>query len=139
MPIVIPKNISNRRTTPVTLVRSFGEETFLSLALQRLWARERNRSGARCVSAASEGPTKAVPPSEASGVAFVAQSRCGSMKSVCTSAKHSYRTELTAWAPADALPKTPSAHRAPPYSHRRHLPPHPLRAGKCNRLIDREL
>jgi len=78
----IPQFIYDRIRITVPRPTSFcrvclEKKTFLSLALRGLWARGRNRSNERCVSAVSEGFTKAMTPSEATGVAFVARSHCG--------------------------------------------------------------
>jgi len=53
------------------------KKTFPSLALRMQWARGRNMAHVRFVSAVSEGLTKAMPPSSATGVAFVVRSHCG--------------------------------------------------------------
>ena len=72
---------------------------FPSLALRRLWARERNMLDVQFVSAVSEGSTKVMPLSSATGVAFVTRSHCGLMEiSVCPRNISSEYVELTVWA-----------------------------------------
>jgi len=57
----------------------FTIRTFLSLALRKPWAREGNRPSKRFALASSEGFSKAMPPSAATGVDFVIRSRCGAI------------------------------------------------------------
>jgi hypothetical protein len=58
----------------------FDKKTFLSFALRTQWARGRNTPYEQLVVAVSEGFTKAMTPSNATGVVFVVRSHCGSIE-----------------------------------------------------------